>query len=97
METTRRRVGLAQALLGLLALGAAGLNFQCQLGFLLGGQQRHAANFLQVDLDGVVNRDAVGSQAVLVVVRALLGARQGVADVNGVSSTISMPLLSSSS
>ena len=34
------QVGLAQALLGLLAIGAAGLNFQCQLGFLLGGQQR---------------------------------------------------------
>ena len=77
------QVGLAQALLGLLAIGAAGLNFQCQLGFLLGGQQRHAANFLQVDLDRVVNRDAVGSQAVLVVVRALLGAKQGAADVNG--------------
>ena len=40
------QVGLAQTLLGLLALGAAGLNLQRQLGFFLGGQQRHAANLL---------------------------------------------------
>ena len=40
------QVGLAQTLLGLLTIGAAGLNLQRQLGFFLGGQQRHAADLL---------------------------------------------------
>ena len=40
------QVGFAQALLGFFTIGTAGLNFQCQINFLLGGQQRHATDFL---------------------------------------------------
>ena len=67
------QVGFAQALFGFLALGAAGLNFQGQVDLLLGGQQGHAADLFQVDLDGVVDGNAVGIQGVVEVVGAFLG------------------------
>ena len=71
------QVGFAQALFGFLALGAAGLNFQGQVDLLLGGQQGHAADLFQVDLDGVVDGNAVGIQGVVEVVGAFLsGAAQ---------------------
>ena len=40
------QVGFAQALLGFFTIRTAGLDLQRQIDFLLGGQQRHAADFL---------------------------------------------------
>ena len=66
------QVGLAQALLGALALGAALLNVLGQLDLLIAGQQGHPADFLQVDLHGVIDGHAVGRQAALELLHALL-------------------------
>ena len=77
------QVCLAQALLGLLAIGAARLNLESQLSLLIGGEQRHAADLLQIDLDGVVDRDAVGGQAVLVIIGAVIGTGDRIIDLHG--------------
>ena len=77
------QVCFAQALLGLLAIGAARLDLESQLSLLIGGEQRHTADLLQIDLDGVVDRDAVGGQAVLIIIGAVICTGDRIIDLHG--------------
>ena len=67
------KVCLAQALLGFLALFATCLDGKGQIDFLLGSEQRNTANFLEVNLDRVIDGDAVVGQGVLEIIHTLLG------------------------
>ena len=72
------QVGLAQTLLGFLAIGAAGLDLQRQIHLLFGGQQRHTADFFQIDLHRVINGNAVRRKAFVVFLQRLAGQRGGI-------------------
>ena len=69
------QVGFAQTLLGLLPFRPAGLDLQGQVNLFLRSQQRHTTDLLEVDLDGVVDGNAVGIQAVLKIVHIVFGQR----------------------
>ena len=71
-------VGLGQALLGTLALFAALLDVESQLDFLVRGQQRHTADLLEVDLDRVVDGNALRRKGILKIIHALLGQVGGI-------------------
>ena len=66
------QVGFAQALLGAFAVLAAFLDIQGQLHFLIGGQQGHAADLFQVNLNGVIDGNAVRGNGILKVIHPLL-------------------------
>ena len=59
-------------LLGAFAVLAAFLDIQGQLHFLIGGQQGHAADLFQVNLNGVIDGNAVRGNGILKVIHPLL-------------------------
>ena len=66
------KVCLTQALLSLFALFAACLNGKSKVDFLLRSEQRDAANLFKVDLNRVINGDAIVGQRILEIIHAVL-------------------------